>query len=121
MSEGLINMAYIGATVLFILALSGLSNQETARRGNLYGMLGMGIALFATIFGVVQDNYVIMLLGLIIGGGIGWVLAKRVDMTQMPELVAILHSLVGLAAVLVGYATFADHEIGFSGVEKNNT
>ncbi len=118
MSEGLINMAYIGATVLFILALSGLSNQETARRGNLYGMLGMGIALFATIFGVVQDNYVIMLLGLIIGGGIGWVLAKRVDMTQMPELVAILHSLVGLAAVLVGYATFADHEIGFSGVEK---
>ncbi|MDG2087558.1 MAG: Re/Si-specific NAD(P)(+) transhydrogenase subunit beta [Arenicellaceae bacterium] len=118
MSEGLINMAYIGATVLFILALSGLSNQETARRGNFYGMLGMGLALFATIFGVVQDNYVVMLLGLIVGGGIGWVLAKRVDMTQMPELVAILHSLVGLAAVLVGYATFADHEIGFTGVEK---
>ena len=118
MTLGLINMAYIGATVLFILALSGLSNEESARRGNVYGMLGMGLALVVTIFGVVEDNYTMMVVGLAVGGGIGWLLAKRVAMTQMPELVAILHSLVGLAAVLVGYATFADHDFVFSGVEK---
>ncbi|MBT5032152.1 MAG: Re/Si-specific NAD(P)(+) transhydrogenase subunit beta [Proteobacteria bacterium] len=118
MSASLINMAYIGATVLFVLALSGLSNEESARRGNLYGMLGMGLALLVTIFGVVEDNFNMMLIGLVVGGGIGWILAKRIAMTQMPELVAILHSLVGLAAVLVGYATFADHDFVFSGVEK---
>lgn len=118
MSQGIMSVAYIGATVLFILALGGLSRQETARRGNYYGMVGMFLALVATISGVVTANYFILILGLIIGGGAGLVLAKRVEMTAMPELVAILHSLVGLAAVLVGFANFLDHGSALVGAEK---
>ncbi|HJP38120.1 MAG: Re/Si-specific NAD(P)(+) transhydrogenase subunit beta [Gammaproteobacteria bacterium] len=118
MPQGVVTVAYIGATILFILALGGLSHPETARRGNLYGMTGMGIALIATIFGVVTDNYTLLILALVIGGTIGLVLAKRVQMTQMPELVAILHSLVGLAAVFVGFATFSDPDMDFVGVEQ---
>ncbi|WP_409314353.1 NAD(P)(+) transhydrogenase (Re/Si-specific) subunit beta [Pseudomonas putida] len=118
MNTGVITASYIGAGALFILALSGLSHQESARRGNLYGMLGMGLALLVTIFGIVSDNYFVLLLGMAAGGAIGWYLAKRVQMTQMPELVAILHSLVGLAAVFVGYANALEHS-GISGVEKN--
>jgi NAD(P) transhydrogenase subunit beta len=117
MSQGLINVAYIGATILFILALGGLSHQETARRGNLFGMIGMGIALVVTIIGLVTSNYTYLIGALVIGGSVGWVLAKKVQMTQMPELVAILHSLVGLAAVLVGYANFLSHSSGLSGAE----
>jgi NAD(P) transhydrogenase subunit beta len=109
MSAGIITASYIGASALFILALSGLSHQETARRGNFYGMLGMGLALCVTIFGLVTDNQFLLIAGMVAGGVIGWVLAKRVEMTQMPELVAILHSLVGLAAVFVGYANALDH------------
>ncbi len=109
MSSGVITASYIGASALFILALNGLSHQETARRGNFYGMLGMGLALFVTIFGLVTDNQFLLIIGMVLGGGIGWVLAKRVEMTHMPELVAILHSLVGLAAVFVGYANALDH------------
>ena len=116
MSEGLVTASYIGASILFILALGGLSNQETARRGNLYGMIGMAIALVATISGV-TGNMVFLLVALLIGSSIGLILAKRIAMTQMPELVASLHSLVGLAAVLVGYASFMDPESHFSGVE----
>jgi NAD(P) transhydrogenase subunit beta len=107
MSEGIVTASYVGATILFILALGGLSNQETARRGNLYGMIGMAVALIATIAGV-TGNMGILIAGLLVGGSIGLVLAKRVQMTEMPELVAILHSLVGLAAVLVGFANFMD-------------
>ncbi len=107
MSGGVLTASYIGATILFILALGGLSHQETSRRGNLYGIIGMSIALIVTIAGVTA-NIVILILCLLIGGSIGLVLAKRVQMTEMPELVAILHSLVGLAAVLVGYANFMD-------------
>jgi NAD(P) transhydrogenase subunit beta len=118
MPEGLVTVAYIGATILFILALGGLSNPETARRGNLYGMAGMGIALLATLFGVVTDNYLLLIGTFAIGGTVGIVLAKRIQMTQMPELVAILHSLVGLAAVFVGFASFADSSQHFIGVEK---
>jgi NAD(P) transhydrogenase subunit beta len=118
MPNGLVTASYIGATVLFILALGGLSHQETARRGNLYGMLGMGLALVATFFGVVTANYAILILALVIGGAFGLVLARRVQMTQMPELVAILHSLVGLAAVLVGFANFMDPATSHVGVEK---
>ena len=118
LSQGLVTVAYIGATILFILALGGLSNPETARRGNLYGMAGMAIALLATIFGVVAANYTILIGGVIIGGAIGLVLARRVQMTQMPELVAILHSLVGLAAVFVGFSSFGDPEQHFVGVEQ---
>ena len=117
MSQGLINVAYIGATILFILALGGLSRQETARRGNLFGMVGMGIALIVTIIGLVTSNYAYLIGALVIGGSVGLILAKKVEMTQMPELVAILHSLVGLAAVLVGYANFLSHSSGLSGAE----
>ncbi len=118
MSQGLINMAYIGATILFILALGGLSKQETARRGNILGMIGMGIALVVTVVGLVTRNYELLFGAMIIGGIIGFVAAKKVEMTQMPELVAILHSLVGLAAMLVGYANFLSHAVEYVGVEK---
>ena len=113
-SEGIVTVSYIAAMVLFILALGGLSDQETARRGNWYGVIGMVIALVATILGVVNSHYDILLAALVAGGGIGIVLARRVQMTQMPELVAILHSLVGLAAIAVGYANFmgASHLAG---------
>ena len=106
--EGIISVSYIIATILFILALGGLSNQETARRGNWYGIIGMAIALIATILGVVTHNYVPLFVALLIGGTIGLFAARRVQMTQMPELVAILHSLVGMAAVAVGFANFMD-------------
>jgi len=116
--SGVVTVAYIGATILFILALGGLSHPETARRGNLYGMVGMSIALLTTVLGVVTDHHLLLVLGLIVGGAIGIILARRVQMTQMPELVAILHSLVGLAAVLVGFANFMDPEVHFEGVEQ---
>ena len=116
--SGLVTVAYIGATILFILALGGLSHPETARRGNLYGMVGMSIALLATVLGVVTDHHLLLVAGLLVGGAIGIILARRIKMTQMPELVAILHSLVGLAAVLVGFAIFMDPEMHFEGVEK---
>lgn len=120
LSEGLVTVAYIGATILFILALGGLSNQETARRGNFYGMTGMAIAILATVFGPEVTNYWVLIIAMLIGGVIGFMLAKKVEMTQMPELVAILHSLVGLAAVLVGYANFMDPDASshFVGAEK---
>jgi NAD(P) transhydrogenase subunit beta len=118
MSAGLVTAAYIGATVLFILALGGLSHQETARRGNIYGMLGMALALTATLLGVVTQNYVALFAAIVIGGAIGLFVARRVQMTQMPELVAILHSLVGLAAVFVGFANFMDPSVTLVGAEK---
>ena len=107
MAGGIVTASYIGATILFILALGGLSNQETSRRGNIYGIIGMLVALVVTIAGVTA-NIIILMAGLLIGGSIGMILAKHVQMTEMPELVAILHSLVGLAAVLVGFANFMD-------------
>ena len=116
-SAGVVTASYIAATILFILALGGLSNQETARRGNWYGITGMAIALIATVLGVVTANYVMLLVALLIGGSIGVLLARHVLMTQMPELVAILHSLVGLAAVAVGFANFMDPAMHFDGVE----
>ena len=120
LSEGLVTVAYIGATILFILALGGLSTQETARRGNLYGMIGMAIAIIATVFGPEVSSYWVLIVAMLIGGVIGFMLAKKVEMTQMPELVAILHSLVGLAAVLVGYANFMDPDAAahYVGAEK---
>ncbi|MFT7388262.1 MAG: NAD(P) transhydrogenase subunit beta [Candidatus Endobugula sp.] len=118
MSQNLVNIAYIGAIILFILALSGLSKQETARKGNLFGMIGMAIALTVTAVGVVTENYALLIGALAIGGSVGLLLAKKVQMTQMPELVAILHSLVGLAAVLVGFANFLSHDMNLQGVEK---
>ena len=114
---GIVTVSYIAATVLFILALGGLSNQETARRGNWYGIVGMAIALLATVFGVVTQHYELLLGALVIGGTIGIILARRVQMTQMPELVAILHSLVGIAAVAVGFASFMDPTKHFVGID----
>jgi len=107
-NAGVITVSYIIATILFILALGGLSNQETARRGNWYGITGMAIALVATVLGVVTQHYAHLLVALLLGGTVGLIAARRVQMTQMPELVAILHSLVGLAAVAVGFANFLD-------------
>jgi NAD(P) transhydrogenase subunit beta len=118
MSVGVVTAAYIGAAMLFILALGGLSHPESARRGNVYGIVGMTIALLATVIGVVTANYALLLGALAVGGAIGLVLARRVQMTQMPELVAILHSLVGLAAMLVGFANFMDPAVELAGVER---
>lgn len=118
MSHSLVTMSYIAAAILFILSLSGLSHQETARRGNYYGMIGMVIAIVATVMGGQVSSYTILIIALLIGGAIGVYASMKVEMTQMPELVAIMHSLVGLAAVLVGYATFLDESIIFTGVEK---
>ena len=117
-SPGIVTVSYIAATILFILALGGLSNQETARRGNWYGIIGMTIALVATILGDVTRHYEYLLVALLVGGSIGLVLARRVQMTQMPELVAILHSLVGIAAVTVGFANFMDHTTTYVGIDK---
>lgn len=117
-SSGLVTMSYIAASVLFILSLSGLSHQETSRRGNYYGMAGMAIALIATILSNSVDSYVILMIALAVGGAIGTKAALKVKMTQMPELVAIMHSLVGMAAVLVGYANFIDSSVSLMGIEK---
>jgi H+-translocating NAD(P) transhydrogenase subunit beta len=118
MSTGLINAIYLGAAVLFILALGGLSSNENARRGNLFGMLGMALAIIATVFSNVVTSYWVIIICMIPGAVLGYILAKKVKMTQMPQLVALLHSLVGLAAVSVGYATYLDPEMHFQGAEK---
>jgi NAD(P) transhydrogenase subunit beta len=112
MRESLITIAYIAAGILFILSLGGLSRQETARRGNFYGIIGMVIALVATVFAIKDGNYVMLAAMLIPGAAIGALVASRVQMTAMPQLVAILHSFVGAAAVLVGFATYlGSHEV----------
>jgi len=118
MSQGLVTMSYVAASILFILSLSGLSGQETARRGNYYGMAGMAIAIVATILSDSVNSYVVLIIALCIGGFIGTKAALKVEMTQMPELVALMHSLVGMAAVLVGYANFFDSSNELVGIEK---
>jgi NAD(P) transhydrogenase subunit beta len=118
MTAGVITTAYIAASILFILALGGLSNQETARRGNIYGIIGMAIALVATIGGAQVTSYGTLGVCMLIGAIVGIFVASRVQMTQMPELVAILHSFVGLAAVLVGFASYLDPGSHLEGVEK---
>jgi NAD(P) transhydrogenase subunit beta len=100
----IITFAFLIAAVLFILSLRGLSNQESARRGNLFGMVGMAIAIGATLAIPGLDPHPLVIGAIVGGGALGGVLAARVGMTQMPELVALLHSFVGLAAVLVGYS-----------------
>jgi len=118
MTEGLLTTAYIAASILFILALGGLSNQETARRGNIYGIIGMAIALIATIAGAQVTTYGVVAVCMLIGAAAGIIVAARVQMTAMPELVAILHSFVGLAAVLVGFANYLGTEKHLTGAEK---
>ncbi len=116
MTSSLATMAYIGATILFILSLGGLSNPETARRGNLFGMVGMTIAVLATVLGprVTAAGIPYIVGALVVGGAIGLYAAKKVQMTQMPELVALMHSLVGLAACLVGFASYVDTSTVFA-------
>ena len=122
MSQSLSSVAYLGAAILFILSLGGLSNPETSRRGNLYGMIGMALAVLATVFGpyVTSAGLPWIVGAMVVGAAIGLYAARTVQMTQMPELVALMHSLVGLAATLVGYASFIDPaaSANFSGAEK---
>ena len=120
MSASLATVAYIGAAILFILSLGGLSNPETSRRGNLLGMVGMALAVLATVLGprVSSAGLAWIIAALVICGGVGLYAAKVVKMTQMPELVALMHSLVGLAACLVGFASYVDTSMPLQGVEK---
>ena len=120
MSAGVSVVSYLGATILFILCLGGLSNQETARRGNLYGIIGMAIAVLATVFGprVGAAGLPWIVGAMVVGGAVGLYAARVVQMTQMPELVALMHSLVGLAACLVGFASYIDTSIAYTGAEK---
>ncbi|KVC79050.1 NAD(P) transhydrogenase subunit beta [Burkholderia ubonensis] len=120
MSSNLTTVSYIGAAILFILSLGGLANPETARRGNLLGMIGMLIAVLATVLGprVSAEGIPYVVAALVVGGAVGLIAAKKVQMTQMPELVALMHSLVGLAACLVGFASYVDTSVQFTGAEK---
>ncbi|NNU44626.1 Re/Si-specific NAD(P)(+) transhydrogenase subunit beta [Ramlibacter montanisoli] len=116
MTASLATASYIGATILFILSLGGLSNPETARRGNLFGIIGMAVAVLATVLSprVTPAGYAWIVGALVAGGAVGLLAAKKVQMTQMPELVALMHSLVGLAACLVGYASYVDTSTVFA-------
>jgi NAD(P) transhydrogenase subunit beta len=120
MTSSLTTVAYLGATILFILSLGGLSNPETSRRGNLYGIIGMAIAVLATVLGprVGAAGYGWIIGAMVVGGSIGLYAARTVQMTQMPELVALMHSLVGLAACLVGFASYVDTSNPLAGAEK---
>jgi NAD(P) transhydrogenase subunit beta len=125
MSVSLVTASYIGATILFILSLGGLSNPETAKRGNWYGIVGMAIAVLATIFGyrslmsgdqpiVMGNGYAFIVGAMVVGGAVGLWAARTVKMTQMPELVAIMHSLVGFAACTIGFASYIDTSTVFA-------
>ncbi|ELX8378267.1 Re/Si-specific NAD(P)(+) transhydrogenase subunit beta [Providencia vermicola] len=119
MSSGIVTAAYIVAAILFIFSLAGLSRHESSQRGNTYGIAGMAIALLATILGPDSANIGWMIVAMVIGAVIGIRLAKKVEMTEMPELVAILHSFVGLAAVLVGFNSFIASEGHMDAVMEN--
>lgn len=110
MSVGLVAAAYIVAAILFIFSLAGLSKHETSKQGNIYGIIGMAIALIATIFAPNTENVSWIIIAMLIGGSIGIYLAQKVEMTEMPELIAMLHSFVGLAAVLVGFNSYITME-----------
>lgn len=119
LSSGIVTAAYIVAAILFIFSLAGLSRHESSQRGNTYGIVGMAIALVATILGPHSANVGWMIVAMVIGAVIGVRLAKKVEMTEMPELVAILHSFVGLAAVLVGFNSFIASEAHADVVMEN--
>src|SRR3954471_9875758 len=123
MTGSLATVAYLGATILFILSLGGLSNPEASRRGNLYGMVGMAIAVLATLLGPqVEPSGIAWIVGaMAVGAMVGLYAARVVKMTQMPELVALMHSLVGLAAMLVGYANFIDPAVATQLSPAENT
>ncbi|MDX1755236.1 MAG: Re/Si-specific NAD(P)(+) transhydrogenase subunit beta [Marinobacter sp.] len=117
MYSGLVSVAYVVASVLFIFSLGGLAHQETARRGNWCGIAGIVIAMVATLYHIGDNNLVATLVAIALGGIAGLIVAQRVVMTQMPQLVAILHSFVGLAAVLVGFAGYLDPLVPTVGAE----
>jgi NAD(P) transhydrogenase subunit beta len=112
MPSGIISLAFIGASILFVLSISGLSKQETAQYGNRLGMFGMALAIFATFWLPETGQYFWLILLLAVGTLIGWQLATRIEMTQMPEMVAILNSFGGLAATLVGFVSYLETEAG---------
>src|SRR5438046_649739 len=120
MSQDLVALLYLLSGVLFILALRGLSSPETSRHGNFLGMAGMAIAVATTLASHPPAGFgawVLVMLGLALGGGAGAVIARRVPMTAMPQLVAAFHSLVGLAAVLVAAgALYAPEAVGIGAV-----
>ena len=103
MSIGIVSAAYIAAAVLFILSLGGLSGQESAKRAVWYGIVGMALAVAATVFGPGMDNLLVVIVMIGMGAAIGYQVAMKVEMTEMPQLVAALHSFVGLAAVFIGF------------------
>ncbi len=117
MSQGFVTGIYIIAGLLFIMALAGLSTQKTARRGNIYGIIGMAMALIATIFGPNEGGLSFIVIAMAIGAVIGIVMARKVEITQMPQLIALLHSFVGLAAVLVGFNSYFGYQ-ALAPVEK---
>ena len=104
MSVSQVALSYLIASVFFILALKGLSHPETARRGNLFGIIGMTLAVITTLALVASGNVLLVIVAALVGGSIGGIIAKKVEMTKMPELVAAMHSLVGMAAVLIAVA-----------------
>ena len=116
MSANQLTLWYLVASVCFILALKGLSSPTTARRGNLFGMIGMTIAVLTTIAVVAHGRIDLILIAMLVGGTVGAIVARRVQMTQMPELVAAMHSMVGMAAVLIAIAVvnnpgaFGEHD-----------
>ncbi|MBN3855149.1 NAD(P)(+) transhydrogenase (Re/Si-specific) subunit beta [Paraburkholderia sp. Ac-20340] len=118
MLNGIGNMAWLGAATLFILSLRGLSHPTSARRGNIYGVCGMTIAVLATLLVTRGAGLGIAIVAAVVGGGIGAVLARRVEMTQMPQLVAVLHSFVGLAATLIAFANALSPAVESSSVER---
>ncbi len=107
-SSGLQTVAYIAASILFILSLGGLASQESAKRGNYFGIIGMSLAILATVLGESTQGHAILIAVMCVGSVIGIIVAKKVEMTSMPQLVAILHSFVGLAAVLVGFGSYLE-------------
>ena len=110
--DGIIDSVYMLCSILFIFSLSGLSNQETARKGNTYGMISMTLAIPTTfLLEEFDNNYAFFVPGFLLGGAIGLILAVRVEMINMPQMVAILHSFVGLAATLVGYSRYLAHKL----------
>ncbi|MBS3803032.1 MAG: Re/Si-specific NAD(P)(+) transhydrogenase subunit beta [Oleiphilaceae bacterium] len=117
MSIGLVSVAYVVASILFILSLGGLSHQESAGRGNLYGVAGIIIAIGATIASAAVGDITAIVIAVVLGASVGIAVANRVQMTQMPQLVALLHSFVGLAAVLVGFSGYIDPLVNVTGTE----
>lgn len=119
MIENIVNLSYLISAICFIMALRGLSSPETARGGNLYGIVGMALAIVTTIAAPQVSTYWLIILGILIGGTIGSVVARRIQMTALPQLVAAFHSLVGLAAVFVAASAFLNPEAYKIGVAGN--